>query len=99
MGGTVITATLPTGLNYVSSNPVFTSLGGGVYQLGVGTLPQFGSGSATLTAQVQPGTEGQRLTVNAQVGGMFPELNMGNNTASDTIGVVAHYLFLPFVTR
>jgi thermitase len=99
MGGTQIQVTLPPGLNYVGSNPAFTPLGGGVYQRSVGTLQQFANGTATLTAQVQPGTKGQTLTVNVQISGAFPELNMSNNTASDSIGVVATNIFLPFIAR
>ncbi len=99
MSGAQIKVTLPSGLNFVSSNPTFTSLGGGVYQLGVGNMPQFGSGTATLNAQVQPGTEGQTLTVNVQIAGASPELNVSNNTANDSIGVAARYIFLPLITR
>ena len=99
MGGAVAKVTLPTGLNYVSSSPVFNPLGGGVYQLSLGTLSRFANGTATFTAEVQSGTEGQRLTLTAQIGGSFPELNTRDNTASDTTAVASTSLFLPLITR
>jgi thermitase len=99
MGGTLVMVTLPPGLTYAGSNPAFTSLGGGVYQLNVGNLARFASNTATLTAQVQPGSEGEELTTNAQITGSFPELNTGNNSATDAIAVVARYLFLPLITH
>jgi uncharacterized repeat protein (TIGR01451 family) len=98
MAGNVLQVTLPTGLNYVSSSPVFTSAGGGVYQLSAGTLARFASKTATLTARVLPGSEGQSLTTTAGIAGTFPELNTANNTASDTIVVPGRDLYLPFIT-
>lgn len=97
MGGTVLQVALPPGLTYLNSNPAFTPLGGGVYQLNAGSLPRFVSRTATLTAQVQPGTEGQALTAVAQIAGAFPELDTSDNTASDTVGVAKTNIFLPFI--
>lgn len=99
MGGTVVQVSLPPGLSFVNSNPLFTPSGGGVYQFNAGTLQKSTNGSATLTAQVQPGTEGAALAVTGQIAGTFPELNMGDNTSRVTVGVISTNLFLPFMIR
>lgn len=99
MSGTSLKITLPAGLTYITSNPTFTPAGGGVYQLSLGSVPRFATGSASITATVQPGTEGQALIVSAQIGGAFPQLNSSDDTAADTIGVISENLFLPFITR
>lgn len=99
MGGTVVQVSLPPGLSFVNSNPVFTPSGGGIYQFNAGTLQKSTNGSATLTAQAQPGTEGAALAVTAQIAGAFPELNMSDNTSRVTVGVISTNLFLPFMIR
>ncbi|MGE5138807.1 MAG: hypothetical protein ACM3JD_05035, partial [Rudaea sp.] len=55
--------------------------------------------TATITAQVAPGTEGQTLTLEAQISSGYPELNTGDNYAVDTSKVAKYAIFLPFLIK
>ncbi len=97
MASPTVQVTLPAGLTYQSSDPAFTSLGGGVYELTAGDLPRYQSGSAKITGRAEASAVGQTLTVTAKVTGASPELNRTNNTATNSFFVFASDIFLPLI--
>lgn len=99
MSSVVLRVTVPANTNYVSSTPSFTSQGGGVYTLNLGTLASNQTGSATFRVQVQPGAAGQSISFTADISGTFPESNTVDNTAADTFLVVKSDTYLPMIRR
>jgi hypothetical protein len=99
MGAVLLSVTLPANTTYVSSTPSFAPQGGGVHVLNLGTLASNQSGSATFRVRVNAGTEGQKVLLNARIGGAFPELSTADNTASKSTPIVKRDIYMPMFFR
>jgi hypothetical protein len=99
MGSTVLTVTLPAHTTYLNSSPAFSAQGGGVYKLNLGTLAGNATGSATFRVQVQPSAAGQKIILNTNIAGAFPESNTADNAAGDTTLGIQSQIYLPLILR
>jgi uncharacterized repeat protein (TIGR01451 family) len=94
--GGVLSVTLPSGYAYLASTPGFVSAGGGVYTRTV-TLNVYASGTTTVTVTVLPGAEGKYQSFNAQIAAPFGELNIADNSSTDTDFVLTEPRWMPVI--
>ncbi len=82
--GSVLTMTVPPGMSGIGGSG-WVAMGGGAWQLSLGTLDSAQSGSATFSAQVNSGVAGASfLTTTARIGFAGADVDPSNNALSDT---------------
>jgi uncharacterized repeat protein (TIGR01451 family) len=99
VGNATVTVMLPPGLQYVSSSPAFTDNGNGIYTMNTGALAVGATGTSQVTARVRTQPRGTALALTTRIDINTGELNMLDNTATDTDIVAGSRAYFPLLLR